>query len=335
MQLPALQRLDVAEPRPVTVILGPERTLVDRAVERLVARVRPLAEPASFNVTVADMASPEGASAVGAARTLPMMASRRLVVLRGVEVATEAAMAALIAYAESPNESTVLVASGTGWPKVVKGGRAWATVGPKTLGDALVKFSEDDANPVAWARAHAASLGVTLGLSEARLLVDLTGTSLARLEREVEKLALLAPEGGTIEAALLHEATAALAEPVVWDLTTGLATRNAALALPALHRLLASGEAPHRLMALILWQLRTVLRYADLVRRRAPEPELRALRLRPEVAGPVRDEVQRGGLAAAEVLGCVTRASRQMNRAKAGADRVLEALVLDLTLRRT
>lgn len=318
----------------MTVILGPDRTLVERAVERIVARVRPEAEPASFNVVVADMGASDGAMAVGTARTLPMMAARRLVVLRGLETATEATMAALMAYVEAPSESTVLVASGTGWPKVVKGGRAWATVAPKALGDALYKFSEEDANPVGWARAHASSLGVTLGLAEARLLVYLTGPSLARLEREVEKLALLAPEGGTIEAGLIHEATAALAEPVVWDLTTGLATRNAALALPALHRLLAAGEAPHRLVALILWQLRTVLRYADLVRRRAPEAELRALRLRPEVAGPVREEVQRGGLLASGVLDRVARASRQMNRARAGADRVLEALVLELTLRR-
>jgi DNA polymerase III delta subunit len=121
---------------------------------------------------------------------------------------------------------------------------------------------------------------------------------------------------------------------VVWDLTSGIATRRAGPALDALHRLLEDGEAPHKLLALILWQMRLVLRMAEMVRQGRSDEEIRGeLRLRGEVFTALKREMERSFPGAAALLGRLAEANRQMNSSRAGDRRALELLVLELCQR--
>jgi DNA polymerase-3 subunit delta len=323
------------ELRPVWAFMGAEPMLVDRAAQAAVARVQPLCEPASFNVLRVSVGDGDPGHAVSAARTLPMMAERRLVVIRGIEAGNEAFFVGLLDYLSAPNPSTTLVLTAGGFPKVEKGGKDWGQRLTKALGpESLCRFDERDASPVGFVLEACAALGNPIAQQDAALLVEVAGTSLMRLEREVDKLHLLVEPGAPLTSAVILEAAAQVAEAVVWDLTTGIAVRDPDRALAALHRLLAEGEAPHKLLGLVLWQLRSVLRAAELIRAGRSDWDVRnETRVRDDVLRAVKAEVSQQPLGAAAILTRVARAARTMNRARAGDDLTLEALVLDLVLR--
>ena len=315
------------------MVLGADGLLVRRAIDALTDAVLPSVGPPAFNVATY-RAGDEGADeALGTARTLPMMADRRLVVVKDLHEGSNAFFAALESYLEAPSDTTTLLLSGAGFPKVVKGGRNWGARIPKRVakvGEAL-SFGARDADPVAFVVAHAASLGHAVDRTDARLLVELVGQDLSTLAREVEKATLYVDPGQALDATAIAAACSALAEKEAWDLSTGIAAREPERALGALHRLLAQGESPHRLLGLIAWQLRIVLRAGELQRRGASPDEItRTLRLRRDTARAIRAALRGRNRGAAEVLQRVARANRQMNRAKSGDARVLEALVVDL-----
>jgi DNA polymerase-3 subunit delta len=163
------------------------------------------------------------------------------------------------------------------------------------------------------------------------MLVGLVGDDLGQVSREVEKASLLALPGKPITGAEIQQACSLTAEAVVWDFTTALASRNAERALAALHRLLEDGEAPHRLMGSVVWQLRTVLQVAELVRRGRSDEEIRStLKLRSDLYFKIRRRLGQSLPSAALMMEQLARANRAMNSSRVGTRRVIEHLVLDL-----
>jgi DNA polymerase III delta subunit len=262
-----------------------------------------------------------------------MMADLRLVVLLEVEQASSDALEALVDYAKAPPESTVLVIAGKGFPKVLKGQKAHGTRlrnQVKKNGYPL-KLSARDVSAAQVAAEHARSLGAKLGSREARILVDLVGKDLGVVCREVEKVVLYTKADEPITEATIHAACSNIAEAAIWDLTVGLAARDPDQALTSLHRLLEDGEAAHRLLAMITWQLRTVLQVAAMVRAgKSDDAIVRATRIRYDSYRRVRSALERGYPGAADTLERIATANRSMNRHRAGSRRVLEELVLDL-----
>lgn len=319
----------------VYLVLG-ARVLGARALDALDAAAKPLCEPASFNRTRWRCGDGDGRAALGALQTVPMMASRRLVRVDALEDGTDAFFDGLLGYLASPSPTTILLLGGEKFPKVVKGGRAWATLIPKAVEKVgrVIKFGDEDAEPTRFVMEELRALGASIDGSAARLVVELVGTDLSRLLREVEKLALAVPAGGEVDAEVVAAHCASVAEPAVWGLTQGIASRRADEALGALHRLLDDGEAPHKLLALVLWQLRQVLRLAEMIRQGRSDEEMRSsLKLRSDLFYSLRRELERAPPGAAALLAQVARANRAMNRVRAGDDRVFELLVLELCQR--
>ena len=91
---------------PVHLLLGDESLLVSEAEQATVRAVFGEAGP-GFNL--ATFQAGEGAAgALALARTLPMMARRRVVVIREMENAKVVLLDELLAYVDNPNPSTVL-----------------------------------------------------------------------------------------------------------------------------------------------------------------------------------------------------------------------------------
>src|SRR4051812_17600014 len=96
--------LDVldGEAGPLYWICGKERFLVDRAVQRLKDRVLD-ARTRDFNYDVmyAKEAGPQ--KILAAARTLPMMSRRRLIIVRDADALDAKALNQMTSYAEQPS----------------------------------------------------------------------------------------------------------------------------------------------------------------------------------------------------------------------------------------
>jgi DNA polymerase-3 subunit delta len=318
-----------ASPAPIYVLVGPEGLLV-REAEESVRAAFASGPTAAFNHTVFT-AGEQGAVAFSqVAATAPMMAARRLVVIRQIQDADAALMDALMAYAAAPVSSTVLVVSGEKMPAaqggVDRGVRF--TNAAKKVGFVL-KLDGEGVDPVALAVARAKELGARMEPDAARRIVEMTGGELALVAADAEKCAGFVGAGGVVTRAVVEEVCHEVAEADVWALTDALIAKDVDRGLEALHRLLEDGEAPHRLLASVAWQLRQVLALQDAIRRGLSERDAN-VRMPPQKLRAVREQVQRRPVSPSQVLEELARVNQGMNSARAGDRRVFEAFVLRL-----
>lgn len=333
MVVPELERALRDGPPAVVLITGDEPLLVDEEARALEAALSPECRPEAFNVVIARAGEPGAVDAVGAARTLPMMAARRLVVVRDLQDGGNDFFEALKDYLGHPSDTTTLVLVGRGFPPVRKGGRNWGGSLRKPLAahGVHVQFSSKKTDPVGFVVDRASALGHTLAPAVALVLVELVGRDLGRLARELEKACLFVEPRAPLDEAAVLAACSSLAEADAWALTGAVVRGDAASALGTLHRLLDGGEEPHRLMGLLTWQARMVLRVAEGVRRGDSPSALRqSLRAHPATIQSLYKAVQaRRPPGAAALLGRCARAGREMNRHPSGSVRILEGFVLD------
>ncbi len=97
---------------PVYVLVGTERLLIERAVDAVRKAVDSMGAP-GFNIEVFDGKGLDAARVIAAARTLPMMADTRLVLLRHIDAMTPTEQTNLAAYLDDPNESTCFLMTAT------------------------------------------------------------------------------------------------------------------------------------------------------------------------------------------------------------------------------
>jgi DNA polymerase-3 subunit delta len=328
--------LDAARARlvQVWVVVGDATPLVDEAVlavER--AALEKIRMPALNHQTVRG-GEGQVMAALASARTLPMMDAARLVTVRECQDAPVEWWASLLAYAADPAPSTVLLVTGSGFPRASPKDGAWPDRLRKALGDRgrVALFSSADVPPVEFARGRAQSLGKVLGLDAARLLVEIAGADIRVLAGEVEKLSLYVGDAAEIDEAAIADVTSQLASGVIWDLTAAVTRRDRALALGAVAQLLDDGDDPRQLLGMLAWQFREILRYAELVRAGQSDSAIgRAVKLRPELQRAIRPRVGKDLPGAGVLMGRLARAWEEMNGHKAGDRKVLEALVLELT----
>ncbi|MEO5769577.1 MAG: hypothetical protein ABIS92_14585, partial [Polyangia bacterium] len=99
---------------PIYCLHGAERYLVDRCLAAIrTAVIGGAAAPfAAFNHDMFDLREAEIGTVVSTARTLPMMAPRRLVVGKGIDGVKADALTPLIPYIADPNPQACLVLLG-------------------------------------------------------------------------------------------------------------------------------------------------------------------------------------------------------------------------------
>jgi len=200
--------------------------------EKIRALIDSATEPGTrdFNLDVKRAAEIDAASLGLALDSLPMMAERRVVILRDVTTLKKDARTVLAKYLERPAADTLLVlvaAAGTKPDAALMG--AAITVDFRSLNDSeLTK----------WAAVHASMLGVTIDAPAAELLCGATGNDLALLAGEIEKLRSYT-NGGAIDAAAIEAIVGVRHGETLGDLLDLVAQRKSADAIALLERVLA------------------------------------------------------------------------------------------------
>ncbi|RMF84249.1 MAG: DNA polymerase III subunit delta [Nitrospirae bacterium] len=320
-------------PPPLILVEGEERRLAQRVVVRLREAVEGELELAFLHLDAAE-ASPS--EVVAHAETLPMLSPRMTVVVEGIErwlargggaeeEGPPPSLDPLLDYLEAPNPTTTLCLLAA---KLDGRSRATRRLRDRCLHLEAKATPADAARWCAWVARRA---GVRLERGAGELLVDHLGLDLARLETEVERLALLVEAGGTVTRELAEQQVAP-ALPGVWDFVGSLAARDRRRALTTLHGLLASGEVPFRLLGLVAWQVRQLLRARAALDRGRPRDEVaRELRLYGHRADRLFRQAARfteAELRAAHAR--LTRADLEMKGRGLGPELALEQVVLDL-----
>ncbi len=283
------QDVAAGRPRPVYLLKGPDDELKAKLVSQLIdtieADLRPFNVDKFFPADLRDDARKQFWNVMQLARTLPMMAARRVIVVaqaqklmpifkqgddeapsaepvpggkRGRKAAAasagEAELEALEAYLSDPSPDCVLV--------FVAGPGLNGSLKPVKLLEKLAVVVEcgglpgfDDA--IAWVNAEAAGNGVRVEPAAARLLADLAGDDITRLRAEFERALLFASGEDLITEAAVREIASAPTTQDAWAMTNAMERGNPGLALRELAMKLDAGEYPLMILGQMGWYVRT------------------------------------------------------------------------------
>jgi len=211
---------------------GDDDFLKEQSVRELIAvAVDPSTRDFNLNIRAgAELDAETLGSVVG---TPPMMAERRVVVVRDVAALRKDARASLDRYLEqpAPDVMLILVAPAAEKAKVDKALEKRATT---------VEFAPLSGDRVPrWIIHHVESvLGATITPGAAELLQQATGNELAALAAELDKLASYAG-GGTIDEAAVADVVGVRRGETLGDFLDRVAARDAAGALALLPHILA------------------------------------------------------------------------------------------------
>ena len=247
-----LQGLTRGQVAPVVLLHGPEPFLIEEALAGLTRVV--CSDPGllamSREVLEAREAGAEGI--VRAAETLPWGTPRRLVVARGVEALGAKQAEPLVEYLRAPNPATVLALAvsqplaSSHWLRSAVPAAAAVEI-PELAGRALA----------GWLRSRASAEGLELADDAAQLLVAMVGDDPAALVGEMDKAALAGgPENRRVGTAEVRAVVGEHRSHEVFELTRAVERRDGAAALLLLERLLAAGEEPLRILAILSGQSR-------------------------------------------------------------------------------
>ena len=237
---------------PVVVLVGAETFLIERAV-RLLRKATVGDGPRGFNDDLFHGTGLIGARVAAAAKTLPMMAQSRFVLVRSAHDAPVAELDALAAYVADPSPSTCFVITAekldgkTKLAKAAKSTKAWLGVEP-LKGGLLDRFATGEAKR----RGHAFE-GPALAA-----LLDATGNDLSAIDDGIERLSLYVGEGNAIDRAAVEAVVTRVRVDTIWSLVDAIALKRTKIALEAALSMLDDREPPLRILAMVARQVRMV-----------------------------------------------------------------------------
>ncbi len=239
--------------------LSGERYQVDAAGAAIRAAV--LAEAgaaAAFNQDVFDLKDKGVGAAVATARTLPMMARRRLVVGKGVDEVKAADLEPLVAYVQDPNPSTCLVLVAD---KVDVRFKAFQALRKQGYLHVFAPLREQAL--VGWLRGLARTRRISLAPEAAAALAVAAGPDLGRLAQALEQLALYAGER-PISVDDVEDLIAETRQHGIFELTKAIGAGDVLGALGLLANMLRNREPALRIQFMLARQLRQIWRAKEL-----------------------------------------------------------------------
>lgn len=324
-----LAALRDGDPGPLYWFSGKERFLVDRAVTLVKERaLDPRTKDFNYDLLYAKEAGPQ--KILAAARTLPMMARRRLVIVRDADALDAKELEQLVAYVEKPSPETCLLFVAEKADLRLKFFTTFKKQG------VLLKLEPlAERQLPAFVREEARSRGLRVQPDAASLLVAEVGSELGLLVDAIERLALYAGASEGKREVRIEDVEAVVASTrtrSVFELSDAIGEGNLGRALGALGSLLKAREPALRILAMVARQVRLLLTARSLLDARASRGELaEALGLPPFVVEKIEAQARRFDARALVAMHRVVfETDQRLKSSKVDDERLMEKLVLDL-----
>ncbi len=271
-----LQNIKHGQYDPVYLFVGEEEFFKEETLRLLVTR---LVDPTTrdFNYDCLYGGAVEVASVLDIATSFPLMAERRLVVLRDVQHCSAKDGKALSSYAAHPCPTTCLVLVG---PKLdlTKGFlRDISKMVP------TVNFWSPFDNQIpAWVQRHVRGQKKRMTPGAVHLLQNAVGSNLQQLSNEIDKLITYCGERDIIAETDVEIVVGMTRTHSVFDLAGQLGRGEWSLSLQTLRRLLEEGESEVGIVWMLTRHYSTLAKMTRLAEERMNETEMaRALKIRP------------------------------------------------------
>jgi DNA polymerase-3 subunit delta len=315
--------------KPAYLISGDDEAKIARARGRLRDRAEREGGPGALEILDAGdgRRAPDVESLIGSLATISLIASRRYLLVDGIESWGKAdAKQAIEALGQIPSETTVaLVAHGKAPAGLAK---AVEKAGGEVLSFALPRERELPKQLVA----DASELGFELQPAAARLLVQRLGPRPMRLRTELERLALWAGEGGTVGIEELEAMISDTSEEAIWSLADAVVAGDEAETMRIAERLVSQGEALPRIVYSLAPRLRQALKAATELEAGRPASDVaKGLSMHPYAAKMLVSKVKGRS---PEDLDTSIRALADLELWSRGGSDYPERVAFTLTLRR-
>ena len=322
-----LAPLRQGEPGPLYFVHGRERYLVDRAVELLRTRVL---DPRTrdFNYELFYGKEAGAARIAQAARTLPMMAKRRLVLVRDADEMKGDELGALIPYVSDPAPETCLVFVAEKADQRLKFFTAFKKHGVLIKLDPLYERQLPD-----FVRGEAKARGVTLAPDAVTMMVDEIGAELGQLADAVERLAIYVGERKEVTAEDVDKVVATTRQRNVFELANAVGAGDRAHALAVLSSMLGARESGVRIVAMLARHLRQLWITSELLERTRDKFEIAgALGIPPFFADDIIKQARTiDAVRAKRMHAALFKADKDLKSSRLEDARLLEGLILELT----
>jgi len=263
--------LSLRQWHPVYLLMGEEEYQIRHALALFREKIIPK-EVFDFNFADLGAGKATALEILQLARTMPMMASHRLIFLSDVETLGAEDMETLAGYVRSPNPRTLLVLISSGMDRRTSAFKALKEHAcllefPRLKGPALER----------WATEFFRRRAIQISSAGLRRILDLAGSDLQSLSNELEKLSLYAGHEKEIPDEAISELILGSRQHGIFELTNALARRDRAGALSLLANLFDAGESPQYLTTMIAWQFRRMLIAKELLSRGKSVSEISSL----------------------------------------------------------
>jgi DNA polymerase-3 subunit delta len=235
---------------PLVCLTGDEAYLIDRALAEIEVEALDASDP-GLNRQVFDGRDASPAGVASAAKTLPFLGTRRLIIVRNAHLWTAAQWKALVPYLESPNPSTCLVFVAAELDRRVAAAKLLTRVARVVE---CRKPKERDM--MGWARKLAREANLSLSPHLLHALVLRVGPDLQLLSREIEKLRVFAGTEGEVSEADVETLVGDARGTTVFALCDALGQHDLAAAVRALRKLLELSEPPAKILMMIVRHFR-------------------------------------------------------------------------------
>ena len=322
---------------PVYLVVGEERVLMDR-VAQAVRKVALQGAAGGFNEDRFTAGECEIDHVMTAIRTVPMMAKRRFVHLRSLErwepsgddgkaAAKGASIDRIAEYAAAPLESTCLLLTAT----KLEGRRKLMALAGKR--DFLVKCEPVPRRELPGRiEREARERGHEIDADACELLAEIAGPELGHVIDSLERLSLYVGSGARITEDAISQCVTRVRVSTVWELVEALSKRDTGTALAVLEDVYDPHDRGLRLLGLIAWAVRQLVRFAaarregmsaDAAASRAGVPPFKARQMAAQVAQVPPGEFERW-------LGVLADADLSLKGSKRHPRAVLEAAILTM-----
>lgn len=261
--------------RPVYLVVGEESFLADEVVRRI-QRVSAEGGIAGFNDEKFTAGDVQIGAVLSAAKSVPMMAKRRFVLLRGVDrweakaddgeakpepkrgVKTDPPLDRLAAYAADPCPTAVLVIVAS----KLHAQRRIVTAAKK--GGFIVTCDPlSRHNTAPWVANRAKRAGHPISREVAEQIAELIGSDLGALADAVERLSLFVGPGAVISEDAVATMIAPIRTVATWDLTDALCARDLSTALRVLHEMNVAKGAELMVLGAVASSARKMAHFAE------------------------------------------------------------------------
>jgi DNA polymerase-3 subunit delta len=252
---------------PAYLFGGEDGYMLGRAIARLTDRVLGGASR-DFNLDIYNGMDNSANDVVSAALSMPMMADRRVVILKAADKLRK--FDPITEYLESPSPTTVLILAAEGAERF----KIESMARPLSAGIYVFFGNPTEDQMARRIAALATELGYKMELGAADYIRDMVGGSMSLAESEVKKV--INHVGGK-KSISLDDVTDAVGDfglPVIFKIADALASRDVSSAVMMFAKLHRDGTHPLQVLALLAGHWRKLLSARDMLDAGVPKPEI-------------------------------------------------------------